>query len=250
MRWYERGLRAQTDILPLSSRNVASLSSLDQIMLALGYIVLAAAAIILAYALIILVLTMVSIRKGRFYFPRLLKPGIIVVEGLLRSLWKAFRLDDRELTSFAIRLRNQMSHDQFCAVPMERRAIFLPQCLRSADCPADLTTEGLVCTRCMRCGIGKIIDRLEEDDRRVFIVPGSTFIKRMVKKYRPLAIVGVGCLLEVKEGLEMAESINLVAMGVVTSKDGCVETTMEWENLLEVVRLVPGDPLTAISLAP
>jgi hypothetical protein len=223
---------------------------LDQVMLVLGYIVLVAVILTLAYALLILVLTLVSMRRGRFYFPRLIKPGLIVVEGLLRSLWKALRLDDRELTSFAIRLRNQMNHDQFCAIPMDKRAIFLPQCLRSADCPADLTTEGLVCKRCMRCGIGKVIDHLEEDGRRVFIVPGSTFIKRMVKKYHPRAIVGVGCLLEVKEGLEMAESINMVAMGVVTSKDGCVETDMEWDRLLEVVGLVPGDPLTAISLAP
>lgn len=217
---------------------------MDQVMLVLGYIVLVAVILTLAYALLILVLTLVSMRRGRFYFPRLIKPGLIVVEGLLRSLWKALRLDDRELTSFAIRLRNQMNHDQFCAIPMDKRAIFLPQCLRSADCPADLTTEGLVCKRCMRCGIGKVIDHLEEDGRRVFIVPGSTFIKRMVKKYHPRAIVGVGCLLEVKEGLEMAESINMVAMGVVTSKDGCVETDMEWDRLLEVVGLVPGDPLT------
>jgi hypothetical protein len=229
---------------------VASLTSLDQIVLVLGYIVLVAAIIILVYALLIFTLTMVSIRRGRFYLPRLVKPGLIVVEGLLRSLWKAMRLDDRELTSFAIRLRNQMNHGRFCAVPMEQRAIFLPQCLRSADCPADLTIEGLRCKRCMRCDIGRVIDQLEEGGRKVFIVPGSTFVRRMVKKYRPGAVVGVGCLLEVKEGLEMADSMDMVAMGVVTSKDGCVETTMEWDKLLEVVNLVPGDPLTAISLAP
>lgn len=223
---------------------------MDQFMLVLGYVVMTVVLILLAYAFIILVLSLISIRRGRFYFPRLIKPGLIIVEGQLRSLWKAFRLDDRELTSFTIRLRNQMSHDRFCAVPMDKRAIFLPQCLRSADCPADLTTEGLVCKRCMRCGIGKVIDRLEEDGRMVFIVPGSTFIKRMIKKYHPQAIIGVGCLLEVKEGLEMADSIDMVAMGVVTSKDGCVETTMEWDRLLEVASLVPGDPLTAISLAP
>ncbi len=228
---------------------MVSLTSLDQVMLVLGYAVLTAVLVLLTYAMAILVLTLISIRRGRFYFPRLIKPGLIIVEGLLRSLWRALRLDDKELTSFAIRLRNQMNHGKFCNVPMERRAIFLPQCLRSAKCPADLTTEGLVCRRCMRCDIGKAIDQLEEDGRKVFIVPGSTFIKRMIKAYRPQAIVGVGCLLEVKEGLEMADGIDMVAMGVVTSKDGCVETTMEWEKLLEVVRLVPGDPLTTVSLA-
>jgi len=216
----------------------------------LGYIILIIAILILSYALIILFLTLISIRRGKFYFPNLIKPGLIVVEGLLRSIWRALRLDDKELISFTIRLRNQMNHDKFCAVPMNKRAIFLPQCLRSAKCPADLTTEGLVCRRCMRCGIGSVIDQLENDGRMVFIIPGSTFIKRMIKEYHPRAIVGVGCLLEVKEGLEMADSIDMIAMGVVTSKDGCVETTMEWEKLLEVVELVPGDPLTASSLAP
>ena len=216
-------------------------------MLVLGYIVLVAVILTLAYALLILVLTLVSMRRGRFYFPRLIKPGLIVVEGLLRSLWKALRLDDRELTSFAIRLRNQMNHDQFCAIPMDKRAIFLPQCLRSADCPADLTTEGLVCKRCMRCGIGKVIDHLEEDGRRVFIVPGSTFIKRMVKKYHPRAIVGVGCLLEVKEAWRWSRA-STCGHGVVTSKDGCVRPTWSGQAA-EVVGLVPGT-LTAISLAP
>ena len=71
----------------------------------------------------------------------------------------------------------------------------------------------------------------------MFIVPGSTFVTRLIKKYRPEAIVGVGCLMEVKEGLEMADRIDLLAMGVVTSKDGCVETILDWESLIEVIAL-------------
>jgi len=182
-------------------------------MLVLGYIILIIFIVLLLYVLVILLLTMVSIRSGKFYFPRLLKPGLILVEGLVRSIWKASRIDDRELVSFTIRLRNQMNHNDFCKVPMERRAIFLPQCLRAAGCPADLTGEGMVCKRCMRCGIGENLDELEAEGRKVFIVPGSTFIKRMIKKYRPGAIVGVGCLIEVKEGLEMADGINMIAIG-------------------------------------
>ncbi|NLK26303.1 MAG: DUF116 domain-containing protein [Euryarchaeota archaeon] len=124
---------------------MASLSALDQIMLALGYLVLFFVLAILVYAMVILLLTVVSIRTGRFYFPRLLKPGLIIIEGLLQAICKAVRIDDKELTSFAIRLRNQMNHEMFSNIPMEQRAIFLPQCLRSAACPSDLTTEGLVC---------------------------------------------------------------------------------------------------------
>jgi hypothetical protein len=72
---------------------------------------------------------------------------------------------------------------------------------------------------------------------RVFSVPGSSFIKRMVKKYHPKAIIGVGCLGEVKEGLEMSDKLGLVSMGVVTLKEGCVETLVEWDDMFEIIKL-------------
>ena len=54
----------------------------------------------------------------------------------------------------------------------------------------------------------------------------------MVKKYHPKAIIGVGCLSEVKEGIDMADKMGLVVMGVVTLKEGCVETLVNWDRCL------------------
>jgi hypothetical protein len=59
----------------------------------------------------------------------------------------------------------------------------------------------------------------------------------MVRQYHPKAIIGVGCLSEVKEGLEMADKMGLVAMGVVTLKEGCVETILNWDDLFEIASL-------------
>jgi hypothetical protein len=59
----------------------------------------------------------------------------------------------------------------------------------------------------------------------------------MVKKYHPKAIIGVGCLSEVKEGIDMADKMGLVAMGVVTMKEGCVETLVNWADIYEVAIL-------------
>ena len=56
----------------------------------------------------------------------------------------------------------------------------------------------------------------------------------MVRKYHPKAILGVGCISEVKEGLEMADKLGLISMGVVTLKEGCVETMVNWEEVLEI----------------
>jgi len=72
----------------------------------------------------------------------------------------------------------------------------------------------------------------------------------MVRKYRPKAIIGVGCMGEVKEGLEMSDKLGLISMGVVTLKEGCVETYLDWEMLLEIAKLgvdpgtIPPDLIT------
>jgi len=218
---------------------MVALPSFDQLMAGLGYVILIVTVSLLLTSLLVVALTVLSMRRGRFYLPWLLRPGLIVLEGIVNALWRMGKIDGKELLSFSIRLHNQMNLEKFSSVPMERRMIFLPQCLRSAQCPASLTTEGLVCKRCMRCDIGRSIDELEGQGCKVFIVPGSTFVTRLIKKYRPEAVIGVGCIMEVKEGLEMADRINLLAMGVVTSKDGCVETILDWSSLMDVVSLQP-----------
>ncbi len=193
--------------------------------------------VVLVVAGVLLVLTVASIRSGRLYFPRLLKPGLTVLEGLMRALFKGVGLEDQEMLAFFVKLGNTMNARAFAEIPVEKRAVFLPQCLRNAACPADLTPEGLRCKRCRRCTVGEAMDVLEELGYRVFIVPGSSFIKRMVKKYRPRALIGVGCLSEVKEGLEMADRIGIIGIGVVTMKEGCVETLVDWPSLYEVALL-------------
>ncbi|RXE55139.1 hypothetical protein ABH15_13010 [Methanoculleus taiwanensis] len=178
-----------------------------------------------------------SITNGKFYFPRILKPGMVLMEGLVRAICKLLGIDDKDLLTFFVKLHNAMNTKAFAAVPLDKRAVFLPQCLRSSRCPANLTPEGLRCMRCGRCGIGELNRRLEEAGYQVFIVPGSTFIKRMVKKYHPEGIIGVGCLMEIKEGLEMCDRMGIPALGVVNLKDGCVETLVNWNEVFEAAML-------------
>jgi len=192
---------------------------------------------LVGFALVLLAIALLSVRNGRLYLPRLMKPGFLLLEGLVRAICRFFGLDDRDLISFSIRLQNSMNMKAFEAVPVAKRAIFLPQCLRSARCPGNLTPEGIWCQGCGQCTTGEAIRTLLGMGYRVFIVPGSSFIRRMVKKYRPGGIIGVGCILEVKEGLGLCDQMGIPGMGVVTLKDGCVETCVNWNEVLEVASL-------------
>jgi len=191
----------------------------------------------LLVAFILVIISLYSIRKKRLYFPKLIKSGLVFLEGLMKGMFRFFGLEDRELYTFMIKLMNSMNSAEFASIPVEDRAIFMPQCLRSSRCPAHLTPEGLKCRNCGQCDVGEARTLLERMGYKVFIVPGSSFIKRMVKKYRPKAIIGIGCLAEVKEGIDMADKMGLIVMGVVTLKEGCVETIANWPEIYEVAVL-------------
>lgn len=209
----------------------------EQLMIIIGEIAVILILGFVLFSLVVVAISFYSIKKGHFYFPRLIKSGIVISEGMAKGICKFFGLDDKELTAFSIRLHNTMNQSAFSGVNPNRRAIFIPQCLRNSACPANLTPEGLICRRCGRCEIGAHIDKLEKMGYKIWIAPGSTLIKRMVKKYKPEAVIGVGCIIEVREGLELLDKINIVGMGVVTLKDGCVETLLNWNDLMDVAVL-------------
>ena len=189
------------------------------------------------------VLIVVSARKGKFYFPRLLKPGLSAVGTVARGFCRLVGMDSKELSIFFIKLRNKMNREAFAKVPVEKRATFLPQCLRSMKCPAKLGPEGLTCVNCGQCEVMNGKKQLEDMGYRVFVAPGSTVVKRMIKKYRFEAIIGVGCLMEVREGLEMCDQYGIPAQGVLQLRDGCVETAVNWDDVMEVAKLgVVGRP--------
>jgi len=127
----------------------------------------------LLFAVALAFITVASIRRGKFYLPQILIPGMVALEGLVKAFCKLLGLDDRDLITFFITLRNSMNQKAFSEIPVEERAIFLPQCLRSAQSPANLTPEGLKCRNCGRCQVGENILWLEK-----LGVPGHASIGR------------------------------------------------------------------------
>ncbi|MDR2854625.1 MAG: DUF116 domain-containing protein [Methanomicrobiales archaeon] len=211
---------------------------LQQIILFLGELALLFLIIVAFIGFILFFLFVYAIKTDFFLFPEFLKAGVMFLEGFMRSLFKIFGVPDYEVLQVMVRLHNTLNKKRFTETSVARRAIFIPHCLRAIACPAHLhPEEGLKCRSCGLCSIGYAKKMLQQVGYMVFIVPGSSFIKRLVQEHRPKAIVGIGCLLEVKEGNVMAERYGLVSMGVVSTKDGCVETEVDWDKVFEIALL-------------
>ncbi|MGC9515851.1 DUF116 domain-containing protein, partial [Methanocrinis sp.] len=173
---------------------------MDPFFYLLGKAVFVLALGVLISAIIGAALITYSFKTGHFFMARIMLISVSLLESLIKSIFRALRADDSIVDEVGIRLRNYINAEKFEAVPKDERAIFLPQCLRNVDCPAKLTPEGLRCVNCGRCEIGPAKIFAESLGYRFFVAPGSSVIKRMIKKYHPRAIVGVGCDMEIKEG--------------------------------------------------
>ncbi len=190
---------------------------------------------LLAIAILGSFLIIYSFKTEKFIFPGFMLFSIILLENLVKALFRLFKMDDSIVDDVGISLKNKISIRNFRGTPVDKRLIFFPQCLRAVTCPSKLSPDGMQCMACGACEIGKAKITAEELGYKVFIVPGSSFIRRLVRKHRPSAILGVGCMTEIKAGLEMCEKLNLYGVGLVLEKAGCVSTVLDWDKFYEFI---------------
>ncbi|MFB3764257.1 MAG: DUF116 domain-containing protein [Methanotrichaceae archaeon] len=208
---------------------------MDPLFYLVGKLTVTLAAVIIVLSLFGALMILYSFKTGHFLAARLMLISVSVLESAIKAIFWFARADDAIVDDVGVRLRNYINRKKFLRVPYNERFIFMPQCVRSTECPAKLTPEGIRCISCGRCNIGKAKEIAEGLGYRFFIVPGSSFIKRIIKKYRPGAIIGVGCQMEIKEGLILCHSHDIPAIGVMLSQAGCVSTTLDWNKFYDII---------------
>lgn len=178
-----------------------------------------------------------SFKTEKFIFSGFMLFSITLLENLLKALLRLFKLDDSMVDCVGVALKNKISMKKFRDTPVNKRMIFFPQCLRSAACPSKLSPEGMQCINCGSCNIGEAKKSAEAIGYLVFIVPGSSFIRRLIRKHKPRAILGIGCMTEIKSGLEMCEKIDLHGVGIVLERAGCVSTILDWDKFYDFIEI-------------
>lgn len=135
-------------------------------------------------------------------------------------------------------MRNFIYYKELSKIPFEDRILLLPQCLRKRDCPAILDSlKGFQCKNCGRCGIGNLISFCNEKNIKVFIIPGGSFVKKIIKLTHPKAIIGVGCHIELREASLLLDYLKIPGRGINLEKDGCVETKVNYEKIKKALMI-------------
>jgi len=143
-----------------------------------------------------------------------------------------FHINPVIVDEIGIALMNSVYKDAYRKTPMDKRLLFLPQCLRNLECPAKTSPrEGIICEGCGRCGIAELKKLCDEHGINICIAPGGEFVKRAVRDKKPQAAMGVACQHDLYEGMRGVSSKGIPVVGVVLSKTGCVMTEVDWEDV-------------------
>ena len=189
--------------------------------------------LIIVILIMALILGIILIRRNKLLFPSLIIFVVNVFYSPLKSLAHFLRFDDDLVDHIGIEVRNKVNKAKFEKIPPEEKIIVLPHCLRSRDCEASLKESGIKCTFCGKCAIGTIKSKAEPMGYKVFIVPGSSFIKKIIQQNKFKSVVGVACHVDLNQTM-MALS-DFYPQGVLLSTSGCFETKVDVSKVLETI---------------
>ena len=196
-----------------------------------GQLVVFLIVIIAILIIIFLILALFMAKKNQIKFPRFLLYIVDLLYSPLKTIAHFLNLDDHLIDDIAIKVRNDLNKEQYKKIPADKTLIFLPHCLRPKDCPATLQKEGLNCTECGLCSIGVIKKKAEPMGYKLYIVPGSSFVKKIVMENKFQSVLGVACHEDLNQMMMLLS--DFYPQGVLLEKTGCFETKVNVKKVFE-----------------
>ncbi|MFC1454990.1 DUF116 domain-containing protein [Candidatus Undinarchaeota archaeon] len=193
--------------------------------------------LILAIILVLIIFALMMVlwmqKRNKLFFPKSILWLIYTLYIPVIFIGKSIGIDQDTIDTLCTEIRNKVDQPGFKKTKYKDRALFLPQCMRAPKCPATLTKNGIVCKHCGLCSIDPIKKKAEKLGYKVFVVPGGSFVERIIKRLKPHGIFGVACPKEVQMAEMSIHKKGLFFHAVPLSKAGCVNTEVDEDRVLD-----------------
>lgn len=199
----------------------------------LGQLIVSLIILIAILIAIVLVLGSILLKKNILIFPTVIIFLIDLLYSPIKKVLKLFKKDETIVDIIGIKARNKVNKEKFSKIPAKETLIFLPHCLRHRDCEAFLQETGLICTECGKCSIGVIHNKGVKLGYKIYIVPGSSFVKKIVKEKKFKAVIGVACHSDLNQIMMLLS--DFCPQGALLKTTGCFETKVDMKSLLEIM---------------
>lgn len=123
-----------------------------------------------------------------------------------------------------------------------KRVLFLPHCCRKymdSRCKAtfDPETASYLCAHCSKdCQVHKATLLAKKQNYDVYVLPGSSCVKKIFQKKTYDGIVGVACTEEIGLATKILERANIASQNIPLIKNGCAATQFNFVTLQRILK--------------
>ena len=137
-------------------------------------------------------------------------------------------------------IKNSLYKERF--LKTNKKVLFLPHCCRKymdSRCQAtfDPETASYLCAHCSKdCQVNKATILARKENYDVYVVPGSSCIKKIFQKKTYEGIIGIACTEELNLAAKLLEQFNIAAQNIPLIKNGCAATKFNFETLRQIIK--------------
>ena len=123
-----------------------------------------------------------------------------------------------------------------------KRVLLLPHCCRKymdSRCKAtfDSETTSYLCAHCSKdCQVHKATLLAKKQNYDVYVLPGSSCIKKIFQKNTYDGVVGVACTEEIGLAAKILERTNIASQNIPLIKNGCAATQFNFVTLQKILK--------------
>lgn len=152
------------------------------------------------------------------------------------ALLQSAPVDRRYRKFLMVQLHNAIWQPVVASIPMGRRILMLPPCLRShEECPATTDEYGLLCVRCGRCCLGPLSSEAETLGYAVLIVESTRLVQPFLDRGDADAVMGVGCMPALERSFQYLLNGAIPGLAIPLLRDGCRDTDVSVNHLLSIL---------------
>lgn len=145
-------------------------------------------------------------------------------------------------------LNNITWHDEFAAVPFERRLLVLPECqCGAADCP-DSGSGNARATNARGCGMAVVRQAAERLGYRVIVAAHPYLARDAFELGQVDALLGISCLAVLESVFPLVHQAGIPAIAIPLLQDDCVGGPVDLEWVWEVLELTRDDAFRRVDM--
>lgn len=200
-------------------------SVLHQLIMILLVGALAIAVILAGLGTLGILLTLLYTKKV-FLFEGPMRVAVNMFFPVVMGLGKLFRIDVDKIRNSYIEVNNQLVLALRMRLKPEQILLLAPHCLQRTVCPYKITVDINNCRRCGGCKVSDLLGIRDTYGVKVGIATGGTLARKLVKEYRPRAIVAIACERDLTSGIRDSNPIPVLGVTNLRPNGPCHNTSI------------------------